>query len=103
MGRKWKFHSHTADTNTDYDNDAIDADAADDIAANDTDANDINDDDVTMMLNNSALLMFVLLMMHDHEPNPSYMILFRNSFMNTCFEIFFCEFSLSNNIYFSFK
>ena len=61
--RKWKFHFHTADTNTDYDNDAIDADAADDNDANDTDANDINDD-VTMML------MFMLLMIHDHEPNP---------------------------------
>ena len=37
-------------------------DAADD--ANDTDANDINDNDVTMML------MFMLLMIHDHEPQP---------------------------------
>ena len=39
-------------------------DAADDYDANDTDANDINDNDVTMML------MFMLLMIHDHEPNP---------------------------------
>ena len=37
-------------------------DAADDYDANDTDANDINDNDVTMML------MFMLLMIHDHEP-----------------------------------
>ena len=35
--------------------------AADDYDAND---NDANDNDVTMML------MFMLLMIHDHEPNP---------------------------------
>ena len=100
VGRKWKFHSHTADTNTDYDTDAIDADAADDNDANDTDANDINDNDVTMML------MFMLLMIHDHEPQTPairycletalWILVLKSSFANFLFLTIYISHSNSN-------
>ena len=57
---KWIFFSQISRG----DSPNVRRDAADDYDANDTDANDINDNDVTMML------MFMLLMIHDHEPNP---------------------------------
>ena len=57
---KWIFFSQISRG----DSPNVRRDAADDYDANDTDANDINDNDVTMML------MFMLLMIHDHEPQP---------------------------------
>ena len=57
---KWIFFSQISRG----DSPNVRRDAANDYDANDTDANDINDNDVTMML------MFMLLMIHDHEPQP---------------------------------
>ena len=75
-------------------------DAADDYDANDTDANDINDNDVTMML------MFMLLMIHDHEPQTPaiwycletalWILVLKSSFANFLFLTIYISPSNSN-------